>query len=84
MEPLEELKLLCREKQVPLFEDDELQYQLEKAGGDVSLAAYRCLLIKAENSTVQVSGLTLADTSAYWLRLAAAVRPSGSCIVPGG
>ena len=40
--------------------------------------------MEADNSTVQVSGLTLADTSAYWLRLAAAVRPSGSCIVPGG
>ena len=84
MEPLEELKLPSRAKQVPIFEEDGLLYQLEKAGRDVALAAYRCLLIKAENSTVQVSGLTLADTSAYWLRLAAAVRPSGSCIVEGG
>lgn len=84
MGPLEELRILCQERQVPFFEDNELLYQLEKADGDVSLAAYRCLLIKAENSTVQFSGLTLADTSAYWLRLAAAVRPSGSCIVPGG
>lgn len=84
MEPLEELKLLCREKQVPFFEDDELLYQLEKADGDVALAAYRCLLIKAENCAVQVSGLTLADTHTYWLRLASSVRPSGSCIVQGG
>ena len=84
MEPLEELKLLCREKQVPFFEDDELLYQLEKADGDVALAAYRCLLIKAENCAAQVSGLTLADTHTYWLRLASSVRPSGSCIVQGG
>jgi hypothetical protein len=84
MEPLEELRLLCRERQVPFFENDELLYQLEKADGDVALAAYRCLLIKAENSTVQVCCFQLADTSAYWLRLAAAVRPSGSCIVQGG
>lgn len=84
IEPLEELKLLCRERQVPFFEEEELLYQLEKANGNVSLAAYRCLLIKAENSTVQVSGLTLADTSAYWLRLASSVRPNGSCIVEGG
>ncbi len=84
MEPLEELKLLCREKQVPFFEEDELLYQLEKAGRDVALAAYRCLLIKAENCAVQVSGLTLADTHTYWLRLASSVRPSGSCIVQGG
>lgn len=84
MDPLDELKLLCREKQVPYFDDAELQYQLERANGDVNLAAYRCLIIKAENSTVQVSGLTLADTSSYWLRLAASVRPSGSCIIKGG
>lgn len=33
MESLEELKYLCREKQVPFFEDDELLYQLEKPTG---------------------------------------------------
>lgn len=81
MEPLDELKLLCREKQVPYFGDAELQYQLERAGGDIDLAAYRCLVIKAESCQVQVSGLTLADTSAYWLRLAASVRPSGTRVV---
>lgn len=84
MEPIHELRMLCREEQVPFFNDFELNFQLERAGGDVDLAAYRCLLIKAENCSVQVSGLTLEDTSKYWLRLAAAVRPSGSCIVKGG
>lgn len=84
MEPIDELRLLCREDQVPFFEETELWYQLGRAGGDVNLAAYRCLIIKAENCTVQVSGLTLPDTSAYWLRLAASVRPSGSCIIKGG
>ena len=52
MEPIDELRLLCREEQVPFFDDTELWYQLEKAGGDVNLAAYRCLIIKAENCTV--------------------------------
>ena len=84
MTPLEELKMLCREKQAPYFDDEELNYQLQRAGGDISLAAYRCLIVKAENSTIQISGLTLADTSRYWLRLAASVRPSGSCVIQGG
>lgn len=84
MKPIDELKMLCREKQVPFFDDEELQYQLDRANGDVNLAAYRCLIIKAENSTVQVSGLTLADTHTYWLRLASSVRPSGSCIIKVG
>ena len=84
MEALDELKLLCREKQVPFFEAEELQYQLERADGDVNLAAYHLLLIKAENSQVQLSGLTLADTSAYWRRLAVSYRPNSSCVMKGG
>lgn len=81
MEPIDELKMLIREAQVPYFENTELDYQLERAKGDVNLAAYRCLIIKAENCRLQVSGLTLEDTSKYWLRLAASVRPSGSRVV---
>ena len=81
MEPLDELKMLCREKQVPYFTDDELNYQLEHARGDVYLAAYRCLIMKAESCALQVSGLTLEDTSKYWLRLAASVRPSSSRVI---
>ncbi|MCI9274188.1 MAG: hypothetical protein HFE39_09610 [Clostridiales bacterium] len=81
MEPIDELKMLIREAQAPYFDDVELWYQLDRAGGDVELAAYRCLIIKAENCQVQVSGLSIADTSKYWLRLAASVRPSGSRVV---
>lgn len=81
MDPIEELKMLLREAQYPFFDSAELHFQLDRAGGDVNLAAYRCLLIKAENCQVQVSGLSLADTSKYWIRLAASVRPSGSCVV---
>lgn len=84
MEPMEELRMLCRENEVRFFDPIELEYQLNRADGDVYLAAYRCLLIKAENCAVQVSGLTLEDTSKYWLRLASSVRPSGSCIIKGG
>lgn len=84
MDKLEELKMILREKEVPFFEDTELQYHLEKAAGCVESAAYRLLLIKAENDTLQVSGLSTADTSKYWRRLAALYRPNGSHIVKGG
>lgn len=84
MTPLEELKLILREKDIPFFEDDQLQYHLDKAEGDVNTAAYRLLLIKAENNSLSLSGLSVADTSAYWRRLAAMYRPNGSCILKGG
>lgn len=82
MDPIAELKLILREDSVPFFGDAELQYHLEKAG-DIGAAAYRLLLIKAEQDSLQISGLTTADTSAYWRRLAALYRPSASCIIRG-
>lgn len=84
MTPLEELKLILREKDIPFFEDDQLQYHLDKAEGDINTAAYRLLLIKAENNALSLSGLSVADTSAYWRRLAAMYRPNGSCVLKGG
>ena len=84
MEPLTELKMILREAEVPFFSDEEITYHLERAGGDVNTAAYWLLLIKAENSILQISGLTLADTSGYWRRLAAMYRPNASCVLKGG
>lgn len=82
MDPIAELKLILREDSTPFFGDAELQYHFEKAG-DIYAAAYKLLLIKAEQDSLQISGLTTADTSAYWRRLAALYRPSASCIIRG-
>lgn len=83
-ERLKELKQNLREKQVPFFEDDELEHQLERAGNDVELASYNCLIIKAEECSLNVSGLSLADSSAYWLRLASLYRPNCTTVAKGG
>lgn len=83
-ESLSDLKIILRETDIPFFNDEELQYHLNKAGGDVELAAYRLLIIKAETCPLQISGLSLADTSAYWLRLAQMYRPNYSGVVKGG
>ena len=81
---LAQLRINLREEQVPFFDDMELQRQLERADFDVYLASYRCLIIKAEECSLSVSGLSIADSSAYWLRLAAMYRPIGTTIVKGG
>ena len=83
MNPLDELKLICREEDVPFFTDEQLQYYLQKAGNDVERAAYICLCIKAEDSTLSVSGLTTTDTSKYFRRLASQYRPTNSGILKG-
>lgn len=84
MDAIEKLKIMLREKAVPFFSDEELSLQLEQDGGDVELAAYHCLIIKAEECSLNVSGLTLADSSAYWLRLASMYRPNCTTVVKGG
>lgn len=83
MSNLEELKLIIRENDCPFFDDEELQYHLESQGS-VKAAAYRCLVLKSENTTLSVSGLNCADTSAYFLRLAQMYRPNNSGRLKGG
>lgn len=78
------LKKLIREDQVAFFTDEELQFYLDKSNGDVNMAAYECLLVKSENSTLQISGLSLPDTSKYFLRLAKLYRPSNTGTLIGG
>lgn len=84
MDKLGELKLLLREESCPFFSDEELAYHLRDSGDDVKKAAYKCCLIKAEDTTLSVSGLNCADTSKYFLRLAQTYRKSNSGTLKGG
>lgn len=82
-EKLKELKIILRERDIPFFEDEDLQYYLSKNGNDISKTAYECLLVKAEGSTISISGLSLSDTSAYFRRLAQKYRPNNSGVLKG-
>lgn len=77
------LKLIMREADVPFFSDDELQFYLDRNNGDIDTTAYQCLLIKAENTTLSLSGLSTADSSQYFRRLANMYRPSNSGTLGG-
>lgn len=80
MDSLQELKLILREKDVPFFTDEELNYYLQKYG-DVETTAYHCLLMKAENTTLSISGISTGDSSSYFRRLASKYRPNNSGIL---
>lgn len=84
MQSIEELKIVLREKQVPFFDDEELNFYLKQNKGDYKATAYQCLLIKAEDTTLSVSGLNLGDTSSYFRRLAAQYRPCNTGTLRGG
>jgi hypothetical protein len=84
MSDLSNLKLILREGDIPFFTDEQLNFYLEQNGGDVRGAAYQCLLVKAEDTTLSVSGLSTADTSKYFRRLASQYRPFNSGTLKGG
>lgn len=84
MSSLEDLKIVLREDAIPFFSDKELEFYLRENNGNYDLTAYQCLLIKAENTSLSISGLTAADSSAYFRRLAAKYRPRNSGLLVGG
>ena len=84
MTDVERIKQEVRENQSPYFDDDDYQYYLDKNGGDVDATIYEMLIIKSEDSTISVSGLSTHDTSAYFKRLASRYKRYNSGILSGG
>lgn len=74
MESLDRLKFILREDEMPMFSDNQLQAYLDNSES-FDVAAYELLLLKSENTSLQVSGLSIQDTSSYFKRLAQTYRP---------
>lgn len=70
MDNLEKLKFNLREEQTPYFTNEELLYLLKKNNGNVNRASYEGLILKAETTGLNVSGLTTKDSSSYFKMLA--------------
>lgn len=75
------MKKILREEEVPFFTDEDLNFYLEENNGDEDAAIYQCLLVKAEDTTLNVSGITASDSSSYFRRLASRYRPNNSGIL---
>lgn len=80
---LEAIKREIRENQSPYFDDEDFPYYYAKNGGDFKATCYEMLIVKSEDSTIAVSGLTTADTSAYFRRLASRFRSFNSGVLNG-
>lgn len=78
---IERMKKILREDDYPFFNDEQLQFYIDENDGDVNKAIYDCLIIKAEDATLSVSGLSTTDTSHYFKRLASKYRPNNSGIL---
>lgn len=82
VETLDRLKFILRESEMPMFTDEELQKYLDDSDS-FEIALYELLLLKAENTGLQVSGLNIQDTSSYFRRLAQTYRPHNSGVLGG-
>lgn len=81
MSSIDRMKMVLREADIPFFTDEQLQFYIDENAGDVDAAIYQCLVIKAENTSLNISGITAGDSSAYFRRLASRYRPNNSGIL---
>ena len=70
-----------RESQSQYFDEEDFLHYLKKNNGDVNATIYEMLIVKSEDSTISVSGLSTQDTSAYFKRLASRFKPFNSGIL---
>lgn len=75
------LRRELREEEIPYFSEDDLSYYYEKNAGDLRATVYELLILKSEDSSISVSGLTTQDTSSYFKRLASRFRTFNSGVL---
>ncbi|MDY6416168.1 MAG: hypothetical protein SPK83_04880 [Succinivibrio dextrinosolvens] len=79
---LDKLKFILREDDMPMFTDQQLQNYLQESES-FELALYELLLLKSENTSLELQGMTIEDTSSYFRRLASTYRPHNSGLLGG-
>lgn len=80
-EVLDYIKREVRDEQLPYFTDKDIEHYFVKNDSDVEATVYELLVVKSEDSTISVSGLTTADTSSYFRRLASKHRRYNSGVL---
>ena len=76
------VKRIWLEDTMPLL-SDELIADISSSSDTLDEVIYKGALMKSEDTTLQVSGLSTADTSKYFLRIASMHRPSNTGILGG-
>jgi hypothetical protein len=84
VEKIRYIRKEIREVQAPYFDEDDFLHYLSKNNGDVNATIYEMLILKSEDSTISVSGLTTQDTSSYFKRLASRYKQFNSGVLKGG
>lgn len=78
---LTSLKMELQENKFPVFTDSELDYYYTKNGEDFKKTMYECLILKSNDSSITLTGLSVADTSNYFKRLAMKYRKNDTQVL---
>ena len=62
---------------MPMFTDQEILDFVNNSDSEEE-ALYELLILKSENTALSITGLTTAETSDYFKRLAATYRPNNT------
>lgn len=81
LDSIDDLKIVLRENEVPFFDDAELQWYVDKFNGDYDKAVYELLIAKSENTGLSIPGMSSADSSSYFRRIANRYRPNNSGVL---
>ena len=78
---LQAIRIEIRENQSPYFEDEDIQYYFQNNDGHFEATVYELLIVKSEDSSLSVSGLSTGDTSRYFKMLASKHRKYNSGVL---
>lgn len=81
LDSIDDLKIVLRENEVKFFDDAELQWYVDKFNGDYDKAVYELLIVKSENTDLSIPGMSSADSSSYFRRIANRYRPNNSGVL---
>lgn len=81
---MKEIKRKALENTYPYFTDEDIEAYYMDNLKDVNKTVYQLLQLKAEDTTLSVSGLNCGDTSKYFRRISQKYRPNNSGILQGG
>lgn len=80
---LNEIKIKSREKQLPYFDDVEIEFWYKDCNENINDTVYKLLILKSQDTTLSISGLSTNDTSNYFKRLASKYRRFNTGILKG-
>jgi len=79
---LNNLKREIKETEYRYFTDEDINYYYTKNSDNFNATVYECLLLKAEETTINLTGIRAQDNSAYFRRIASRYRPCNSGVLP--